>query len=214
MRFLLGGIAGGVLGVAGGTPATVLVGTLSRLPGGVLRIILGRALVGFPIGTLGIAPFRIAVCSLVTAVVSPLGIVGGFVGSKVAKFVSGLFGKKKSQNVVAEGNVITTANGNVVNGNVVNGNVTMGGSAEIPVACAPAISASGEAISSTLPNSNVKVKDPAVAKRIQEIEDEYYKNYLEYNRLLAANDIDGAKQVFQNLKKCSDEVSALRRALK
>ncbi|MBQ2594399.1 MAG: hypothetical protein II567_14110, partial [Candidatus Riflebacteria bacterium] len=142
------------------------------------------------------------------------GIVGGFVGSKVAKFVTGLFGKKKNQNVVANGNEITVANGNVVSGNVVNGNVTMGGSAEIPVACAPAISASGEAISSTLPGSKVKVKDPAVAKRIQEIEDEYYRNYLEYNRLLQENDIEGAKAVFQNLKKCTDEVSALRKAIK
>ena len=142
------------------------------------------------------------------------GIVGGFVGSKVAKFVTGLFGKKKNQNVVANGNVIAVSNGNVASGNVINGDVSLGGSAEIPVACAPVISASGEAISSTADTSKVKVKDPAIAKRIQEIEDEYYRNYLEYNRLIEANDMEGAKNVFQTLKQCSDEVAALRKSIK
>ncbi len=170
-------------------------------------------LVGSSIGsTIGMTLGSMLPIPVVGSIVG--GIVGGFVGSKVAKFVTGLFGKKKNQNVVANGSEITVANGNVVSGNVVNGNVTMGGSAEVPVACAPVISASGEAISSTLPGSKVKVKDPAVAKRIREIEDEYYKNYLEYNRLIQANDIEGAKAVFQNLKKCTEEVSALRKAIK
>ena len=137
------------------------------------------------------------------------GIVGGFVGSKVAKFVSGLFGKNKNKNsTVASGNVTAVTSG--ISG-------TAGySSSEVVVACSPEISASGEAISSSASgvNGKVTVKDPAIAKRIQEIEDEYYKNYLEYNRLLEANDIEGSRRVFENLKKCSDEVSALRRALK
>ena len=137
------------------------------------------------------------------------GIVGGFVGSKVAKFVSGLFGKNKNKNsTVASGNVTAVTSGGLVAGSV--------SGSEVAVACGPAVSASGEAISSSASGveGKVTVKDPAVAKRIQEIEDEYYKNYLEYNRLLEANDVNGAKQVFQKLKECSDEVSALRRALR
>ena len=165
-------------------------------------------LVGSSIGsTIGMTLGSMLPIPVVGSIVG--GIVGGFVGSKVAKFVSGLFGKnKKNTTTVASGNVTPVTSG--ISG-------TAGySSSEVAVACSPEISASGEAISSTASGveGKVTVKDPAIAKRIQEIEDEYYSNYLEYNRLLEANDKEGARAIFQNLKRCSDEVSALRRALR
>ncbi|NCB46122.1 hypothetical protein EOM81_03840 [bacterium] len=41
----------------------------------------------------------------------------------------------------------------------------------------------------------------------------YYNAYLEYNRLIQANDIDGAKIMFKQLKVYSDEYSNLKNNL-
>lgn len=167
-------------------------------------------LIGSSIGsTIGMTLGSLLPVPVVGSIVG--GIVGGFVGSKVAKFVSGLFGKNKNKTAtVATSESVNIGN---INNGVTIGNV--GSSSEIPVACSPEISASGEAISSSSASkSKLSVKDPAIAKRIQEIEDEYYENYLKFNRLLEANDTEGAKEVFKTLKRCSDEVSALRRAVK
>ena len=136
-------------------------------------------------------------------VVGPVlgGIVGGFLGSKVAKWVSGLFGKNKN---------VTVANGSEVAIDYKNG-ISIGSYAEgkeVPIACSAAVSASGEAISGKTSSNS------AITATMQEVEANYYEAYLEYNRLIEANDIAAAKEVFKKLQTYSDQYSALRKALK
>lgn len=135
-------------------------------------------------------------------VVGPIlgGIVGGFVGSKVAKWVSGLFGKKKTQAVAKGSEVVVDYKNGLTIGNSVG--------SEVPVACSAAVSASGEAISGKTSGND------SITAAMQECEANYYEAYLEYNRLIEANDIPAAKQVFNKLKAYSDQYTALRKALK
>lgn len=131
------------------------------------------------------------------------GIVGGFVGSKVAKWVSGLFGKKNTTTVATGSEVTIDYKKGVTIGN------TSSEGKEVPVACSAVVSSSGEAISEKLSDGN-----STVTAAMQEVEENYYQAYLEYNRLIAANDIAAAKEVFKKLQTYSDQYSALRKALK
>ena len=131
------------------------------------------------------------------------GIVGGFLGSKVAKWVSGLFGRNKSKNgtVAAKGSETVDYSGGVT----ISGGTS---SSEVPVACAPQISASMEVPSGSL-SDNAKVNEA-----IKEAQENYYKAYVEYTDLVAANDLDGARAKFSDLKKYSDQYDALVKTLK
>ena len=232
-----GNVVGSALGAAGGQVVGTLVktfvpGVVGNLIGSVIPVMFSSAggqltsnvitgikngefsiskafkqidkadLVGSSIGsTIGMTLGSLIPVPVVGSILG--GIVGGFVGSKVAKWVTGLFGKKKTNN-----NVITQTN----NQNYDNG-VTMGtvanSAGEVPVACAPAVSASVDA------TSNKSLKDnSAIKSELKEIEQSYYKAYLEYNDLVTANDISGAKAKFNELKKYSDQYDALRKALK
>jgi uncharacterized membrane protein len=236
-----GNVVGSALGAAGGQVVGTLVktfvpGVVGSLIGSVIPVMFSSAggqltsnvitgikngefsiskafkqidkadLVGSSIGsTIGMTLGSLIPVPVVGTVLG--GIVGGVVGSKVAKWVSGLFGKKKSttnNNVSSFSNqtVSTNYDNGVTFGNV--GNTV----SEIPVANAPVISASGEAVSSKASISSEK------AQLLKECEEKYYQSYLEYNRKVEANDTVGAKAVFEDLKKYSDEYSQLKKSLK
>ena len=128
------------------------------------------------------------------------GIVGGFVGSKVAKWVSGLFGRNRNQSVV-QGEV----NVDYKNGLTIGENVSSEGK-EIPIAMSADVNASGNATS-------VKANS-SVVNALKEVEEEYFKAYEEYNRLLEAGDVANANNVFKKLQSYSEQYSGLRRAIK
>ena len=230
-----GNVVGSALGAAGGQFAGTLVktfcpGIVGNLVGSVLPVMFASAsgqlstniisgirngefsiskafaqidkvdLVGSSIGsTIGMTLGSLIPIPVVGSVVG--GIVGGVVGSKVAKWVSGLFGGKKSA-TVATSDVTVNYKEGVTVGTISNKNN------EIPVAAAPQISASVET------KSKVSSTDEKTLKLIEEAQNNYYEAYLEYNRLIEANDIESAKQVFQKLKKYSDEYSILKKTLK
>lgn len=131
------------------------------------------------------------------------GIVGGFVGSKVAKWVTGLFGKNKNNKTVANGmeTAIDYKTGLTIGNGIAEGS-------ELPVACGPSISASMDTTAGNVSG------DANVLKALKEVENNYYQAYLEYNSLLASNNIEAAKEVFKKLKTYSDQYSALRKAIK
>ena len=54
----------------------------------------------------------------------------------------------------------------------------------------------------------------ATSEKLAEVEKRYYDTYLQYNRMVEANDQEGAKKVFEQLKVYSDEYNSLKKAVK
>ena len=231
-----GNVVGSALGAAGGQVVGTLVktfvpGVVGNLIGSVIPVMFSSAggqltsniitgikngefsiskafkqidkadLIGSSIGsTIGMTLGSMLPIPVVGSIVG--GIVGGFIGSKVAKWVSGLFGKKKNAAKATTADISGYEKGVTVG----NGS-TSTSSSEVPVACAP-VDSSTKSVSSS------KKADSVTSQRIKEVEDNYYKSYQEYNQKLTNNDIEGAKEVFEDLKKYSDEYTTLKRSVK
>lgn len=231
-----GNVVGAALGAAGGQFTATLVktfvpGPIGALVGSVIPVMFASAsgqmganlvgglkrgefsvakafkqidkvdLVGSSIGsTIGMA------LGAPIPIIGPIigGIVGGFLGSKVAKLVTG-FGKggkistlfSKSSSASAQPQVQPASGFPVSIGSFAgggNGPIALGASSETPTA---AFAVSGD-----------------VSGRLADVEKKYYDTYLQYNRLVETNDQEGAKKVFEELKKYSDEYANLKKAVK
>ncbi len=140
-------------------------------------------------------------------VIGPIigGIVGGLLGSKVAKWVSG-FGKGgKISTMFSKGSQASAQNQRTGN---VGFPVSIGSIAGSGRGTGPVVVGSQEA-----GTPNFSVSGDASA-RLVEVEKKYYETYLQYNRLVEKNDQEGAKKIFSELKKYSDEYSNLKKAVK
>ncbi|MDD3001318.1 MAG: hypothetical protein PHF29_06155 [Candidatus Riflebacteria bacterium] len=132
------------------------------------------------------------------------GIVGGFLGSKIAKWITG-----GSKGQVSNGQGISAV-GNTMNV-IPAGGISIGGSANVGSGDTGVVAAGGAAGFS--PNLNISQQSKGNTKAIENARDNYYNAYLEYNRLIQANDIEGAKIMFKQLKVYSDEYSELKNNL-
>jgi hypothetical protein len=72
----------------------------------------------------------------------------------------------------------------------------------------------GPAVMGSVSADSAPLTVSASPERLVEVEKKYYDTYLQYNRMVEANDQDGAKKVFEELKKYSDEYTALKKQLK
>lgn len=234
-----GSVVGSALGAAGGQFAgtvvkTLMPGIVGNLVGSVIPVMFASAsgqmsanlitsikngrfsvsdafaqidkvdLIGSSIGsTIGMT------LGAVVPVFGPIvgGIVGGFLGSRIAKWLTG---GSSSKGMVSTGGGITAVGGTLINpiGNTVSlgnlaGNSSMGEgvvAAGAPAGLSPAAQASMSITSEQ-------------AAQLEEAEQRYYKAYLEYNRLIQADETDKAKAMFEELKQYSDEYNALKKAL-
>lgn len=234
-----GNVVGSALGAAGGQFASTLVktfipGPVGALVGSVIPVMFASAsgqmganlisglkngefsvakafqqidkadLIGSSIGsTIGMA------LGAPIPVIGPIigGIVGGFLGSKVAKWVTAFarggkvsfFGK--GSNVASQQNQSSFGTGGFP---VSIGSVAGSGRGTGPVVVGDV---SGET------TAQFSVTGDASA-RLADVEKKYYDTYLQYNRMVEANDQEGAKKIFEELKKYSDEYTSLKKAVK
>lgn len=229
-----GNVVGSALGAAGGQFASTLVktfvpGPVGALVGSVIPIMFASAsgqmgsnlISGIKNGEFSVAKAFKAIdkvdlvgSSVGSAigmalgapipVVGPIigGIVGGFLGSKVAKLISSFVKGRKITSIFGRGSEVaekTTSNAGFP---VTIGSVAGGGSGTGPV------------VMGSMAADSAPVSVAASAGRLAEVEKKYYDTYLQYNRMVEANDQDGAKKVFEELKKYSDEYTALKKQLK
>lgn len=230
-----GSVVGSALGAAGGQFAGTLVktfvpGIVGNLIGSVIPVMFSSAsgqlsanlitgikngefsvakafsqidkvdLIGSSIGsTIGMT------LGSVVPVVGPIigGIVGGFLGSKIAKWITG-----GSSSQVSSGKGINAIGNTMV---VPAGGISIGGSANVGGGDTGIVAAGGAAGISQ--NLNVSQQTTGNFKALETARSNYYNAYLEYNRLIQANDIDGAKIMFKQLKVYSDEYSNLKNNL-
>lgn len=236
-----GNVAGAALGAAGGQFASTLVktfipGPIGALVGSVIPIMFASAsgqmganlISGLKSGEFSVAKAfqQIDKADLVGSsigsaigmalgapipVIGPIigGIVGGLLGSKVAKWVSAfakggkltsVFGSGSSVASQQQQNQPTTSTG----GFPVSIGSTGSGRGTGPVAV-------GEISGDT--NVQLTVTGDAAAN-LAGVEKKYYDTYLQYNRMVEANDQEGAKKIFEELKKYSDEYTKLKNAVK
>ncbi len=142
-------------------------------------------------------------------VIGPIigGIVGGMLGSKVAKWVSA-FAKGGKVSFFGKGsNVTSQQNGSPASsfGNMASGIGSLGGSGR---GTGPVVAGD-----STVGVAQMSVTG-ATSENLAAVEKKYYDTYLQYNRMVEANDQEGAKKVFEQLKVYSDEYSSLKKAVK
>lgn len=230
-----GSVVGSALGAAGGQFAGTLVktfvpGIVGNLIGSVIPVMFSSAsgqlsanlitgikngefsvakafsqidkvdLIGSSIGsTIGMT------LGSVVPVVGPIigGIVGGFLGSKIAKWITG-----GSSSQVSSGKGINAIGNTMV---VPAGGISIGGSANVGGGDTGIVAAGGAAGISQ--NLNVSQQATGDFEALETARSNYYNAYLEYNRLIQANDIDGAKIMFKQLKVYSDEYSNLKNNL-
>ncbi|MGI6445009.1 MAG: hypothetical protein ACOX2I_04770 [Candidatus Ozemobacteraceae bacterium] len=230
-----GSVVGSALGAAGGQFAGTLVktfvpGIVGNLIGSVIPVMFSSAsgqlsanlitgikngefsvakafsqidkvdLIGSSIGsTIGMT------LGSVVPVVGPIigGIVGGFLGSKIAKWITG-----GSSSQVSSGKGINAIGNTMV---VPAGGISIGGSANVGGGDTGIVAAGGAAGISQ--NLNVSQQTTGNFEALETARSNYYNAYLEYNRLIQANDIDGAKIMFKQLKVYSDEYSNLKNNL-
>ena len=229
-----GNVVGSALGAAGGQFASTLVktfipGPVGALVGSVIPVMFASAsgqmganlvsglkngefsvakafkqidkadLVGSSIGsTIGMA------LGAPIPVIGPIigGIVGGFLGSKVAKWITSF----------AKGGKVTLAR----NASSSTSSFSNDGS---PVSIG-AIAGSGSDNGISAVGSNVAAGASSItvsgdlSSQLAAVEKKYYDTYLEYNRMVEANDQNGAKKVFTELKQYSDEYARLKKAVK
>ena len=231
-----GNVVGSALGAAGGQFASTLVktfvpGPIGALVGSVIPVMFASAsgqmganlISGIKNGEFSVAKAFKAIdkvdlvgSSVGSAigmalgapipVIGPIigGIVGGFLGSKVAKLIAGftkggkitsIFGKgsQTAEQQTRSNSGFSVGVGSIAGGGRGTGPVVMG---SMSADNAPTISAA------------------ASAQRLTEVEKKYYDTYLEYNRKVEANDQEGAKKVFEQLKVYSDEYNALKKQVK
>ncbi|GAB1355550.1 hypothetical protein MASR1M12_42950 [Erysipelotrichia bacterium] len=143
-------------------------------------------------------------------VIGPIigGIVGGFLGSKVAKWVTAfakggkvsIFGKG-SNTPSQQSSTPTSSFGGVFSGGI-------GGLGGTGRGTGPVVAGD-----STAGVAQFSVTG-ATSEKLAEVEKRYYDTYLQYNRMVEANDQEGAKKVFEQLKVYSDEYNSLKKAVK
>jgi hypothetical protein len=234
-----GNVVGSALGAAGGQFASTLVktfipGPVGALVGSVIPVMFASAsgqmganlvsglkngefsvakafkqidkvdLVGSSIGsTIGMA------LGAPIPVIGPIigGIVGGFLGSKVAKWVSSFAKGGKVSTMFSQGSSASAQNQNQSGGSV-GFPVTIGSIAGSGRGTGPVVMGSSEASS-----ANFSVSGD-VASQLAGVEKKYYDTYLQYNRMVEANDQEGAKKIFEELKKYSDEYANLKKLIK
>ncbi|NLM16453.1 MAG: hypothetical protein GX221_01905 [Candidatus Riflebacteria bacterium] len=127
------------------------------------------------------------------------GMVGGMIGSKVARWVSGLFGKnKKVADLKTPAPVVDPV---------------LPSAAEINTYGVYQRGAQAPSSNVAVEASRGDISSDRLAQLLKETEENYYKAYLEYNRRVSANDMEGAKAVFKDLQRFSDDYSLLKRAL-
>ncbi len=140
-------------------------------------------------------------------VIGPIigGIVGGFLGSKVAKWVTS-FAKGGKVSLFGKGydaaNTTSTSSGSF--GNLSSGIGSLGGSGR---STGPVVAGD-----STVGVAQFSVTGGA-SEKLAEVEKKYYDTYLQYNRMVEANDQEGAKKVFEQLKQYSDEYTTLKKSV-
>jgi len=229
-----GNVVGSALGAAGGQFASTLVktfvpGPIGALVGSVIPIMFASAsgqmgsnlISGLKSGEFSVAKAFKAIdkvdlvgSSIGSAigmalgapipVIGPIigGIVGGFLGSRVAKLIAGFAKGGKISTIFSKGSSVaekTTSNAGFP---VSIGSVAGGGRGTGPVVMGSAMADS----------SSIAVSGSAAD--LEQVEKKYYDTYLEYNRMVEANDQEGAKKVFEQLKKYSDEYTALKKQIK
>lgn len=141
-------------------------------------------------------------------IVGPIigGIVGGMLGSKVAKWVASFARGGKVSTVFSRG---TNASAQQQTQQTSSGfPVSIGSIAGSGRGTGPVVMGSSEAVS-----ANFSVSGD-VATRLADVEKKYYDTYLQYNRMVEKNDQEGAKKIFEELKKYSDEYATLKKAVK
>lgn len=232
-----GNVVGSALGAAGGQVVGTLVktfvpGVVGNLIGSVIPVMFASAngqltsniitglkngefsiskafkqidkadLVGSSIGsTIGMTLGSLIPVPVVGTIVG--GIVGGVVGSKIAKFVTGLFGKKKN-NTASSATVTTTASSAK--------SATFG--AANSVVLSPTIETAEDTVVTSSSSSTSNPEKAKIKKMLNEVQEKYMDAYHRYNKKIEQNDIEGSREVFEELKKYSDEYSTLRRALR
>lgn len=135
------------------------------------------------------------------------GVVGGLLGSKVAKWVTA-FAKGGKVSLFSKGSkVVNMPTGSPTSsfGGFGSAIGSLGGSAR---GTGPVVAGD-----STLGTAQFSVSGNA-SERLVEVEKQYYDTYLQYNRMVEANDQEGAKKVFEQLKQYSDEYTSLKKAIK
>ena len=142
-------------------------------------------------------------------VIGPIigGIVGGFLGSKVAKWVTS-FAKGGKVSIFGKGsNVPSQQSNNPTSsfGGFSGGIGNLGGTGRGTGAVVVGDSTAG------VPQFSVT---GATSEKLADVEKKYYDTYLQYNRMVEANDQEGAKKVFEQLKVYSDEYNSLKKAVK
>jgi len=134
------------------------------------------------------------------------GIVGGLLGSRVAKLVASFSRGGKVSTVFSKGSSASAQN--QIQQRSSGFPVTIGSMAGSGRGTGPVVMGSSEAVS-----ANISVSGD-VAARLAEVEKQYYDTYLQYNRMVEKNDQEGAKKVFEDLKKYSDEYATLKKSVK
>ncbi len=230
-----GSVVGSALGAAGGQFAgtvvkTLVPGVVGNLVGSVIPVMFSSAsgqlsanlvtgikngrfsvsdafaqidkvdLIGSSIGsTIGMS------LGAVVPVFGPIigGIVGGFLGSRIAKWITG----GSSGKTVSSGKSISTVGSTLstpMRTGISVGNISAGLEEGVIAAGAPA------GFSPEVQGSiNLTAEQGA---QLEEAEQRYYKAYLEYNRLIQANETKKAKEMFEQLKQYSDEYNAIKRS--
>lgn len=227
-----GNVAGAALGAAGGQFASTMVrtfvpGPVGALVGSVIPVMfasgggqMGANLVsGLKSGNFSISQAwsKVDKVDLVGSsigssigmalgapipIIGPIvgGILGGMLGSKVAKLIQGF---------TSGGKVSLFNRGTKVAGpqrqNLM--------SAPVSVGTIAGPQSSGPAVMGSQSGGEVAVSSVS-ASALQAAEERYYDAYLQYNRLVESGKHEEAQAVFVELKKFSDEYSALRRQMK
>ncbi|HNX77048.1 MAG TPA: hypothetical protein PLM07_16945 [Candidatus Rifleibacterium sp.] len=139
-------------------------------------------------------------------VIGPIigGIVGGFLGSKVAKWVSA-FAKGGKVSLFGKGanvaNNTSTSSGNF--SNFSNAIGSLGGSNK----------STGPVVAGDSTVGVAQLSVSGSSEKLAEVEKKYYNTYLQYNKMVEANDTEGAKAVFEQLKQYSDEYTTLKKSV-
>lgn len=128
------------------------------------------------------------------------GILGGMLGSKVAKLIQG-FTRGGKVSLFKRGSEVNQPQGQ----NFM--------SAPVSVGTIAGPQSSGPVVMGSQSGDSVAVSSVS-ASALQAAEERYYDAYLQYNRLVESGKHDEAQAVFVELKKFSDEYSALRRQMK
>lgn len=142
-------------------------------------------------------------------VIGPIigGIVGGFLGSKVAKLVASFAKGGKVSTMFGKGTP-ASAQTQAQNRGTSGFPVSIGSIAGSGRGTGPVVIGSTET-----PTASFAISGDAAAQ-LTVVEKKYYDTYLQYNRMVEANDQEGAKKVFEELKKYSDEYANLKKAVK